>query len=190
MTTITYKNLDGSAPSITWGGVKFQAGKAVDVKENPAAAALLAKARNNKFFEVSGEDEDAKAAGDFDIVDPVSGQPILQLKRRDAAPSVPSASIPAPPAGGGSAGPISAQKARARAAVEAAGLSLDELDDLAGHVTDKDIEDMEGDEEAAKTAAEEASKAKAEAAKAAAEGSPDDEPRRPTAAQRAAARRK
>jgi hypothetical protein len=65
MPKVTYKAPPGDAETLKWGGQEFKNGEAVDVK-NPA---ILQKAQNNPYFEVSGaekgEKQDAVVVGDF-----------------------------------------------------------------------------------------------------------------------------
>jgi hypothetical protein len=58
MARVTYKPGLGDPASTSWGGHSFEANKAVEVK-NPA---LLAKAQNNPFFEVSAAKEEQRQA--------------------------------------------------------------------------------------------------------------------------------
>ena len=58
MAKVTYSPPEGEAQSVTWGGKKFEAGKAVDI-DNPA---MLAKAQNNPHFKVAGSKEEARRA--------------------------------------------------------------------------------------------------------------------------------
>lgn len=58
MAKVTYKPGPGDPAEVTWGGKKLQANKAVDI-DNPA---ILSKAQNNPFFEVSASKEEQRQA--------------------------------------------------------------------------------------------------------------------------------
>lgn len=58
MATVTYHDLDRSAPRVEWLGYEFLDGRPVEV----TSEALVAKARENAFFEVAEAAEPAPEA--------------------------------------------------------------------------------------------------------------------------------
>lgn len=76
---VTYHDLDGSAPRVTWRGVSFVDGMPVTVDDD----GLIEAARKNAFFEVAAA---PTSAGD-DVVDPqTDGEPTDEfstMKRGD-----------------------------------------------------------------------------------------------------------
>lgn len=58
MASITYKPAPGDAEQVTWAGLTLKAGESVET-DNPA---VLAKAKNNPFFEVSASKEEERQA--------------------------------------------------------------------------------------------------------------------------------
>jgi hypothetical protein len=54
MAKVTYYDMDGSAPRVTWRGVTFLHGQPVETEDEH----VLAKAIGNPFFEVDGENGD------------------------------------------------------------------------------------------------------------------------------------
>jgi hypothetical protein len=93
MPKVTYKAPPGDAESITWRGKTFKNGESVDVEDQ----AMLSKAQNNPYFEVSGADkkgekQDAQVLGGYK--DAYSNQEFDLIRK------------PAPPTyGGGGGGP-------------------------------------------------------------------------------------
>jgi len=58
MAKVTYKPAPGDAAQVTWGGKTFEANKAVDVTD----PLVLAKAKNNPFFEVQANKDEQQQA--------------------------------------------------------------------------------------------------------------------------------
>jgi hypothetical protein len=93
MPKVTYKAPPGDAESVTWRGKTFKNGEGVDI-DDPA---MLAKAQNNPYFEVSGgdkkgEQQQAPVLGNYQ--DAYTGQTFDLIKK------------PAPPTyGAGGGGP-------------------------------------------------------------------------------------
>lgn len=59
MTRIAYSDLTGDAPEVTWFGVTFRDGEAVETGNE----AMIAKARGNAFFSVEEAGAGAKRRG-------------------------------------------------------------------------------------------------------------------------------
>jgi hypothetical protein len=98
MPKVTYKAPPGDAESITWRGKTFKNGEGVDV-DDPA---MLAKAQNNPYFEVSGgdkkgEQQQAPVLGNYQ--DAYTGQ-TFDLIKKPAGPTY----------GGGGGGPAEIAK--------------------------------------------------------------------------------
>jgi hypothetical protein len=68
MGSITYKASPGENSVVTWRGIKFEDGKAIEVTD----ATMLRKAKNNPFFEVKASKEEEERGAKFDR-DPNAG---------------------------------------------------------------------------------------------------------------------
>jgi len=60
MTKITYSDLSGDAPQVTWFGVVFRDGESVETENE----VMIAKARANHFFSVNDGGEGGEGDGD------------------------------------------------------------------------------------------------------------------------------
>lgn len=94
MAKVTYKPAPGDAAQVTWGGKTFEANKAVDVTD----PLVLAKAKNNPFFEVqANKDEQQQAEVIGGYADANTGEEVALVRRpRRAGYATPDLGLTAP----------------------------------------------------------------------------------------------